>query len=47
LPWVQITLAIIVFRILIWFVIVALRRIWTAHSRAPRHSLPLPAEDER
>jgi hypothetical protein len=45
--WVQITLAIIVFRILIWFVIVALRRIWTARSRALRHSLPLPAEDER
>ena len=43
--WVQITLAIIVFRILMWLVILALRRVWAAHYRRSQRSLPLPAED--
>ncbi|WP_428486208.1 hypothetical protein [Rhodopila sp.] len=45
--WVQITLAIIGFRFLMWLVIVALRRIWTAHNHRPSGSLRLPQEDGR
>jgi hypothetical protein len=33
--WVQITLAIIVFRILVWLVMSALRRFWAARDRGP------------
>jgi hypothetical protein len=43
--WVQITLAIIVFRILMWFAAVVLRRIWGVRSPAPERSPPSPAED--
>jgi hypothetical protein len=45
--WVQITLAIIVFRILMWLVISALRRIWGTHDRKPERLQPLRAEDRR
>jgi hypothetical protein len=34
--WVQITLAIIVFRILMWFAAVVLRRLWAARRPAPQ-----------
>jgi heme A synthase len=46
--WVQITLAIIVFRLLmwlVWLVISALRRPRTPRDPQPRPSLPLQAED--
>jgi hypothetical protein len=43
--WVQITLAIIVFRILMWFAAVLVRRIWAARSPARRDALPLPEQD--
>ncbi len=39
--WVQITLAIVVFRILVWLVMVAVRRIWTARGRGRA----VPAKD--
>jgi hypothetical protein len=45
--WVQITLAIVVFRILMWLVIIALRRIWFARHRGPVRSPPVPADDRR
>jgi hypothetical protein len=41
--WVQITLAITVFRMLMWLVISALRRMWATRDRRPDHVLPLPA----
>ena len=45
--WVQITLAIIVFRIFIWLVSSALRRIWSLYKRRPRRSSVGPAEDNQ
>ena len=36
--WVQITLAIILFRILMWLAISAFRRIWSGRHRRPEHS---------
>jgi hypothetical protein len=46
--WVQITLAIIAFRILMWVVISVLRRMWGARRPAPQHSIPVsPVEDRR
>jgi len=43
--WVQITLAIIAFRILMWLVSSALRRAWVAYHRGPERSTRLPTED--
>jgi hypothetical protein len=43
--WVQITLAIIVFRIVMWIVMLALRRIWPARHREPERSAPVSTED--
>jgi hypothetical protein len=43
--WVQITLAIIVFRILMWLVLSALRRTWTARDRGPERSMRFPTKD--
>jgi hypothetical protein len=43
--WVQITLAIIVFRILVWLLISAMRRIWSGRSGARANHFP--AEDSR
>ncbi len=43
--WVQITLAILAFRILIWLVLLALRRTWVTHHRGPEPSMRLPTED--
>jgi hypothetical protein len=44
--WVQITLAVIAFRIVVWVLIVALRRIWTiARHRRAEHSAHLSEED--
>jgi hypothetical protein len=45
--WVQITLAIIAFRILVWLLIVALRRIWTNSGRKPGSSPPGPPPGTR
>lgn len=45
--WVQITLAIIVFRILAWLVIVAVRCAWTARARRPKRSTPVRSEVRR
>lgn len=45
--WVQITLAIVVFRILMWLVLSALRRTWGARDRGPERSIRLPTEDSR
>jgi hypothetical protein len=42
--WVQITLAIIVFRILMWLVILAVRRAWAARNPQPDRSQSLRAE---
>jgi hypothetical protein len=41
--WVQVTLAIVVFRILMWLVITAFRRMWVA--RRPEKSLSVQADD--
>jgi hypothetical protein len=38
--WVQITVAIIAFRILMWLAISLLRRMWTVHDRRSGRSLP-------
>jgi len=43
--WVQITLAIVVFRIVIWAVMLALRQVWSVRVRRPGGSRPLPEED--
>jgi hypothetical protein len=43
--WVQITIAIIAFRILMWLVLLALRRTWVTHHRGPERSMRLPTED--
>lgn len=45
--WVQITLAIIVFRILIWFVMIALRRIWAVRRNSAGGSQRLPARESQ
>ncbi len=45
--WVQITLAIIVFRILMWLVLSALRRTWAGPDRGPERSIQLPTEARR
>jgi hypothetical protein len=45
--WVQITLAIIAFRVVIWLVISAIKWIFTARDRQAQGSLPLPAEDRQ
>jgi hypothetical protein len=45
--WVQITLAIIAFRVLMWFAAVMLRRSWAGRQPAPRVGLASPAEDGR
>jgi hypothetical protein len=42
--WVQITLAIVAFRILVWLAAIVLRRIWTARRRAPEPHPKLDAE---
>jgi hypothetical protein len=42
--WVQITLAIIAFRILVWVVMAVLRRIRTARARGRERSLALPVQ---
>jgi hypothetical protein len=43
--WVQITLAILAFRILVWLVMSALRAIWPIRHRRQEHSMRSPAED--
>jgi hypothetical protein len=43
--WVQVTLAIIAFRVLVWAVISMLRRIIFSGVRRPDRASPLPAED--
>ena len=43
--WVQITLAIILFRILVWLAMSILRRGWVARDRRRDRSLPLEAEE--
>jgi hypothetical protein len=43
--WVQITLAIITFRILIWLVVSVLQRMFTTRDHRSEHSLPLATED--
>ena len=45
--WVQITLAIIVFRILSWLLMAAARATWSARKRVPGGPLRPPAEDLR
>ena len=45
--WVQITLAIIVFRILVWLLMVLLRSIGTTRRHEPESPLPLPMDDHR
>ncbi len=45
--WVQITLAIVLFRILVWLALTALRRIWAMRRSARERSLPLPTEPSR
>ncbi len=42
--WVQITLAIIVFRILTWLVVTVFRRLWTARRRKSEPSLSSSAK---
>jgi hypothetical protein len=37
--WVQITLAIVVFRILVWFVMSIAKQIWSAYTRGSRRSI--------
>jgi len=45
--WVQITLAIVVFRILVWLVMSTTKHAWSARSRGSRRSTPPrpPARD--
>jgi hypothetical protein len=43
--WVQITLAIIVFRILVWLVMSAFRGAWSIRDRRPQRAMRAPAED--
>ena len=43
--WVQITLAIIAFRILVWLVMSILRRSWIGLGRQRARSLPLAAQE--
>lgn len=45
--WVQITLAIIVFRILIWLVMSAFRGLWRARGRRTVRAMRPAAEDSR
>jgi hypothetical protein len=45
--WVQITLAIILFRILVWLAMSILRRGWVARDRRRDRSLPLEADERR
>jgi hypothetical protein len=45
--WVQITLAIMAFRILVWLSIAVLRRIREGRDPGRKRSPPLPAEDGR
>jgi hypothetical protein len=45
--WVQITLAIIVFRILVWLVLSLLRSIRTPRHRGPQNQISLPTEDRQ
>jgi hypothetical protein len=45
--WVQITLAIIAFRILMWLVMSALRAIWPVRHRRDERTMRSPAEDPR
>lgn len=45
--WVQITIAIVVFRILMWAVISVLRRVWHVCNRRSEQSPPLSAEDRQ
>ena len=43
--WVQITLAIIAFRILVWLVMSAVRRVWAARGREPERLPPPSVQD--
>jgi len=43
--WVQITLAILAFRLLVWLVMSALRATWPIRHRRQEHSMRSPAED--
>ncbi|MEA2732873.1 MAG: hypothetical protein QOD93_6585 [Acetobacteraceae bacterium] len=45
--WVQITLAIVVFRLLVWVVMSALHRVRVVRNRRPGRPVPLPAQDQR
>jgi len=45
--WVQITLAIIVLRILVWLVLWLLRSIRTARHPGPQNQISLPPEDRQ
>jgi hypothetical protein len=45
--WVQITLAIVIFRALAWLVIIALKHVWTTHPRAPVRPLSSAGKDRR
>ena len=47
--WVQITLAIVAFRILVWALMSITKYIWSARAPGPRHSntLPRPARNDQ
>jgi hypothetical protein len=45
--WVQVTLAILVFRLLVWVAMSALRGIWAFRRRRPTGSLLLTSRDRR